>query len=440
MATDSPLRAPSEPSRLELWRLTAYRWFLVSLGTATFASQVQGAAVAYQLYAITRDPLSLGMIGLAEALPFILCALPAGHLSDVHDRRRLGAAALILLALSSATLWLVSQFQASLSGRAMQATIYGVIAVTGVCRSFLQPARTILTAEIVPRDLLPAAVSWRSGLWQIAAVTGPALGGALYAGFGARVAYAVAAALLLGAVLAWLRMAAHPATMAVPPRRAAMLNSLKEGFRFLRREPVILPAIALDLFAVLFGGAVALLPVFAEDILRVGPSGFGVLRAAPAVGAVGMSLALALRPPFRRAGPSMLAAVALFGGCMIGFALSRSFALSVALLAASGAVDMISVVIRGTLMQLRVPPTMLGRLSAINQIFIGSSNEIGAFESGVAARLLGTVPSVVFGGAMTLLVVATAAWRAPALRTLGRLAGGPQQEIPGDAGGALPPA
>jgi len=425
------------PSRIALWRLTAYRWFLLSLGAATLASQVQGAAVAYQLYALTRDPLSLGMIGLAEALPFILCALPAGHLADVRDRRRLGAAALAVLTLAAVALWVVSRFQGALGGQAVQATIYAVIAVTGICRSFLQPARSVLTGELVPRDLLPAAVRWRSGMWQLAAVTGPALGGVLYAGFGPRVAYVVTAALLLGAVLAWTRMAAVSTAVPVPPRRAAMLSSLKEGFRFLRHEPVILPAIALDLFAVLFGGAVALLPVFAEDILRVGPSGYGVLRAAPAVGAVAMSLLLVLRPPLRRAGPSMLGAVALFGVFTIAFGLSRSFVLSVALLAASGAVDMISVVIRGTLMQLRVPPAMLGRLSAINQIFIGSSNEIGAFESGLAARLLGTVPSVVFGGSMTLLVVAAAVWRAPALRRLTELGGGAQQEIPGDAGGAL---
>jgi len=426
-------------SRLALWRLTAYRWFLLSLGAATLASQVQGAAVAYQLYALTHDPLSLGMIGLAEALPFIVSALPAGHLADVHDRRRLGAAALVVLMLAAMALWLVSRFQGALGVRAVRATIYGVIAMTGVCRSFLQPARSVLTSELVPRNLLPAAVSWRSGLWQLGAVTGPALGGVLYAAFGPRVAYAVSAVMLLVAVLAWARMAAQGAIVPVPPRRAPMLHSLKEGFRFLRHEPVILPAIALDLFAVLFGGAVALLPVFAEDILRVGPSGYGVLRAAPAVGAVGMSLLLVLRPPFRRAGLAMLNAVALFGLFTIAFGLSRSFALSVALLAATGAVDMISVVIRGTLMQVRVPPAMLGRLSAINQIFIGSSNEIGAFESGLMARLLGTVPSVVFGGGMTLLVVAIASARAPALRKLHDLTG-PQQELPGDAGGALPPS
>ncbi len=420
---DTESSSAAAPTRLEIWRLPGYRWLLISQGAATLASQVQGAAVAYQLYALTRNPLSLGMIGLAEALPFILCALPAGHLADVRNRGRLGTGALSVLALAALGLWIVARSQGLIGARVVEAAAYSLIALTGICRSFLQPVRTVLTGELVPRALLPAAVSWRSGIWQLTAVTGPALGGGLYAAFGAATAYAVTAALLLVAVLAWTRMSANrgagdaPATSGGPP----MWSSLREGFRFLRREPVILPALALDLFAVLFGGAVALLPVFAEDILRVGPSGFGFLRAAPAVGAVGMSFVLALRRPFRRAGPAMLLAVALFGVCMIAFALSRTFALSLALLAASGAVDMISVVIRGTLMQLRVPPAMLGRLSAINQIFIGSSNEIGAFESGVAARLLGVVPSVVLGGAITLVVVATAAWRAPALRRLGPL-------------------
>src|SRR3569832_1151454 len=240
-------------SRLALWRLTAYRWCLLSLGAAPLASQVQGAAVAYQLYALTHDPLALGMIGLAEASPVIVSALPAGLLADVHDRRRLGAVALVVLMLAAMALWLVSRFQGALGVRAVRATIYGVIAMTGVCRSFLQPARSVLTSELVPRNLLPAAVSWRSGLWQLGAVTGPALGGVLYAAFGPRVAYAVSAVMLLVAVLVWARMAVQGAIVPVPPRRAPMLYSLKEGFRFLRHEPVILPAIALDLFAVLFG-------------------------------------------------------------------------------------------------------------------------------------------------------------------------------------------
>jgi hypothetical protein len=308
-----------------------------------------------------------------------------------------------------------------LSVRTVQGVAYGIIAVTGICRSFLQPVRSVLVSVIVPRPLLPAAVSWRSGLWQLTAVTGPALGGGLYAAFGAPSTHAVATALFLAALCGWLWMSTTLAPPPAPARGAPMFSSLVEGFRVLRHEPIILPALALDLFAVLFGGAVALLPVFAEDILRVGPRGFGFLRAAPAVGAVAMSLILMLRQPFRRAGATMLAAVALFGLCMITFALSRSFILSLLILTVSGAVDMISVVIRGTLMQMRVPPSMLGRVSAFNQIFVGSSNEIGAFESGLAARLLGTVPSVVCGGVMTLLVVSAAAWRAPALRRLEKL-------------------
>lgn len=409
------------PSHLGPWRLPDYRWFLISMGAATLASQIQAAAVAYQIYAITRDPLSLGLIGLAEALPFIGFALPAGHLADALDRRRLGGWAVLVMMVASVMLGGVSWGAPHLGVRAVRLSAYGIIALTGVCRSFLQPARTALSAEIVPRALYPAAVSWRTGVWQVAAVTGPACGGAIYAAFGATAAYAFAAALLATSALTWRRIAPRPVDAPAIPARLPLLTSLREGFVFLRHEPVILPAIALDLFAVLFGGAVALLPIFAEEILRVGPRGYGLLRAAPAVGAVAMSLALVVRQPFRRSGRAMLIAVAIFGVCMIGFALSRSFLLSLALLALGGAVDMISVVVRGTLMQLRVPTAMLGRLSAINQIFIGSSNEIGAFESGLAARLVGTVPSVVAGGAITLAVVAVAAWRAPALRRLGPL-------------------
>jgi MFS family permease len=418
--TSSPTAPAGPPVPASLWQLVSFRWFLLSLGAATLASQIQGAAVAYHLYALTHDPLSLGLIGLSEALPFILCALPAGHLADVYDRRRLGGTALVVLAASALSLWALTRWQARLGEGVVRTGAYLILAGTGVCRAFLQPARTALTSMIVPRVLLPAAVKSRAGLWQIMAVTGPAVGGTLYAAFGAAAAYGVAAALLLAAVLAWTRLRVPPAP-AGGARPGPMRSSLTEGFRFLRQEPTILAAIALDLFAVLFGGAVALLPIFAEEILRVGPTGFGLLRAAPGVGALATSLALLIVPPFRRSGRAMLASVALFGAFTIAFALSRWFVLSLLLLGASGAADMISVVIRGTLIQVRVPTSMQGRLTAINQIFIGSSNEIGAFESGAAARLLGTVPSVVVGGTITLAVVAVAAWRAPTLRRLGSL-------------------
>jgi MFS family permease len=407
--------------------------FLVSLAAATLASQVQATAVAYQIYALTHDPLSLGLVGLAEALPFIGFALPAGHLADVRDRRGISVRGLAVLAIAGLALLVlaVPVVAGHLGAGPVKAGAYGIIAATGVVRSFLQPARAALGADIVPRALYPAAVSARAGTWQAAAVMGPALGGTIYGVFGAPVAYAVTA-LGYGVALLAMRRIRPPAgrqreqerQQEPQHERPAMLRSLREGLAFVWSEKVILPAIALDLFAVLFGGAVALLPIFAEEILRVGPLGFGLLRAAPAAGAVATSVVLALgarRAAFRSTGRVLLWSVAVYGMCMIGFALSRWFVLSLALLAVGGAADMVSVVIRGTLIQVRVPGAMLGRMSAINQIFIGSSNEIGAFESGVAARLLGTVPSVVAGGAATLVIVAITAWRAPALRRLGAL-------------------
>jgi predicted MFS family arabinose efflux permease len=292
-----------------------------------------------------------------------------------------------------------------------------VILVSGVARSFLQPARQALSAELVPRALYPNAVTWRSLTWQVASVGGPAAGGVLYAAAGPTSAYALDTALMAVAFVAFVAIRHRS------PQRgggeARLVEGVVSGLRFVRRQPVILGAMTLDLFSVLFGGATALLPVFAEEILRVGPTGLGVLRAAPAAGAVVTSLLLAHRPPFRRAGRALIAVVALFGVSMIGFGLSRSYPLSVAFLVASGAVDMVSVVIRSTLLTVLTPDHLLGRVSAVNQIFIGSSNEIGAFESGVAARLLGTAASVVVGGVLTLAVVAVTAAKIPELRRLG---------------------
>jgi hypothetical protein len=262
-------------------------------------------------------------------------------------------------------------------------------------------------------------VAWRTGIWQVAAVTGPAMGGLLYVWVGATVSYAIAAALMATSLftVARIRAPARPSAA----RAESLGVSIRAGLAFLFTRPIFLGAMTLDLLAVLFGGAVAILPIFAEEILHVGPQGLGALRAAPAVGAVLMSSLLALHPPPRRAGRLFLSAVALFGVFMIAFALSRSLWLSLLLLAVSGAADMLSVYFRGTLMQVLVPSGMLGRVSAVNQIFIGSSNEIGAFESGVAAKLLGTVSSVVVGGVITVVVTLITAWRVPALARLDRL-------------------
>jgi len=396
-------------------RIPNFRWFIISLLTMNVATQLQAVVVSWQIYALTRDPLSLGLIGLAEALPFIGFALPAGHLADRESRLRIARVALgALLACSVSLLWFTVQPGLIQPGRVWP--IYLVIFVSGIARSFLQPSRTALSAEVVPRPLYPNAVTWRSSSWQLAAVLGPALGGLIY-GFGSvTAAYVVDASLMLTALAAIARIRHAPAARARSGE--SVRESLGTGIRFVWGQPVVLGALALDLFSVLFGGATALLPVFADAILHVGPEGLGVLRAAPAAGAVVMSLVLAHRPPLRRAGRTLLVNVALFGISMIGFGLSRSFALSLVALGVSGMVDTVSVVVRSTLLQVLTPEHLLGRVSSVNAIFIGSSNEIGAFESGVAAKLLGTVPSVVAGGLATLVVVAVTALRVPELRRL----------------------
>jgi MFS family permease len=405
-------------------RFPNFRRFIASVVTLTVATQIQAVVVGWQVYAVTKDPLSLGLVGLAEAVPFIAIALFAGHVADRTDRRRVVALATVAMLLCAAALFAFTVIPAAL-GHGQVWPVFAVIFASGVARSFLQPARQALGAELVPRELYPNAVAWRSSVWQFAAVVGPALGGLLYGFGGPEVAYGVDVALVVVALAAIVRLgrlilpsAPIPVTLAAD---VSMAESLGAGIRFVRREPVLLAALTLDLFSVFFGGATALLPIFAADILHVGPEGLGLLRAAPSVGAVVMSLVLAHRPPLRRSGAALLVNVALFGIAMIGFGLSRHFVLSTVLLAISGAVDMVSVVIRSTLLQVATPPELLGRVSSVNQIFIGSSNEIGAFESGVAARLLGTVPSVVFGGLVTLLVVGATALKVPELRRLGRL-------------------
>lgn len=398
-------------------RHPAYRWFIVSLFAMTLGSQVQAVVVGWQVYSLTRDPLSLGLIGLAEALPFIAVALPAGYLADRWNRRSLSVAALVVLALCSIGLLVVSA--AGMLSRVGVQVIYTIIFVSGIARGLLQPARQALGTEIIPRAVYENAVAWRSSTWQTAAVVGPALGGLLYGFSGAVSAYAVDAALMLLALGAFLLVRYTPAWRERVDQ--SVFAGLITGLRFVWSEPVILGALSLDLFSVFLGGAEALLPVFASEILKVGPQGLGILRAAPAAGAVLMGIYLAHRPPIKRAGRVLLMSVATFALAIIAFGLSKSFLWSIVLLAISGMADSVSVVIRSTLLQLLTPPEMLGRVSAVNSVFIGSSNELGAFESGVAARVLGTVPAVVAGGLAALLVVGVTARKIPALRELGRI-------------------
>lgn len=407
-------------------RIPSYRWYILSTFTMTLAAQIQGVVVAWQIYDVTHDPLSLGLIGLAEALPYVGVALFAGHIADRQDRRTVSLLSLALLVFCSAALLALSLAGAGQGrpGHRGVLPFYAVIFLSGIARSFLQPARQALGAELVPRKLYPNAVAWRSSTWQTGAVAGPALGGMLYGFTSPAFAYAVDAALMVVALVSF-------ATIAYAPRGTrstvgSIGESLRTGIRFVLHEPVLLGAMTLDLFSVLLGGAEALLPVFADQILKVGPQGLGVLRAAPAAGAMLMSIYLAHRRPFRYAGRALLSAVALFALCIIGFGLSTSFAVSLTLLAISGMADNVSVVVRSTLLQVLTPEHLLGRVSSVNAIFIGSSNELGAFESGVAARLLGTVTSVVLGGVASLSVVGIVASKIPSLRRLGSIERVPQ--------------
>ena len=409
--------ALSEPN---IWVVPGFREFMTSMVLVTLANQIQGTVVAYQIYELTRDPLSLGAVGLAEALPFVAFALFGGHVADARDRRRVALGVLYVMVAVSAGLLLLSLEHGAVGVARHKLLIYSAIVVLGVCRSFLQPARAALNAELLPPSLYAKSIAIRTSCFQLAMFAGPAGGGLLYAAIGPQGAYLSAGLLLMAA---WLAMYRVPKDRPTQTRQSglSLARSIREGFSYLASDRLLLSALLLDLFGVLFGGAIALLPVFANEILIVGSRGFGMLRAAPAVGALAASIFLASRPPMRRAGPTLLISTAGFGLAMVAFALSKSFALSLGLLAASGALDMVSVVVRSTLLQLRVPGRLLGRVASINQIFIGSSNEIGAFESGVAARLLGVIPSVVFGGGMTLLVTGATAWLGPELRKLGRL-------------------
>jgi MFS family permease len=398
-------------------RVIDFRRFIVFLLTQTLATMVQGVVVGWQVYQVTRDPLALGLVGLAEAIPFIGFALPAGQLADRLDRRRLCLLALIVLGGSNAALcWMT--FADLIRAETVWA-VYTVIFVSGIARSFLQPTRTALAADLVPRELYVNSITWRSSTWQFAAVAGPALGGLLLGLGGPGLAYGTATALLATALVALFRVAARPHPAA--EGGLAGLAGLLDGVRFVRTQPVLLGALTLDLFSVLFAGAEALMPVFAAEILQVGAEGLGLLRAAPAAGSVLMSVYLSHRPLRGQLGWTLLVSVALYGVCISCFGLSRSFVLSLLLLAFSGMFDNISVVLRSTLLQTLTPRQLLGRVAAVNAVFIGSSNEIGAFESGVAARLIGAVPAVVLGGVVPILVVALIAWRVPELRELEKI-------------------
>ncbi len=385
MASDSPFA----------YRAFVELWFARLAATA--GNQMLMVAVGWQMYDLTGSAWDLGLVGLLQFLPAVLLALPAGHLIDRHHRARLVALCMAVQMSIAALLAAGSAF-----GFAGRTLLLLVSVALGAVRTLQMPAQQALTPSLVPPALLARAMAASAAGLQSAIIAGPALGGVLYA-FGAATVYTTSALLfgLAGALMLALR---YPHVAASTGRANAA--ELLAGVRFVWRQPVVLGAISLDLFAVLLGGATALLPMFAKDVLHTGPWGLGLLRAAPAAGALAMSLALARRPITRRTGPLLLGAVAVYGAAQLAFGLSTLFWVSLAALAVSGAADMVSVVIRQTLVQLETPNEMRGRVSAVNSVFIGASNQLGEFESGATAALIGPVGSVVLGGLGTLAVAA----------------------------------
>jgi MFS family permease len=403
------IEAESQPSALSFRN---FRLFMAMRLPAAFAVQIQSVAVGWQVYDISHDPLSLGLVGLAQFLPVFGFAIVAGHVADHYNRRRILMACLGLQLICALLLLAIMA-----SGLRQVWPIYGVLLLFGTARAFSAPAIQSILPNLVPRELLSNAFAWNSSSFQAMTIAGPAMGGLIYA-LGAGTVYAVAAWMFFLALLAALALSIPQIQSG---GRGMDRDSLLAGIRFIRAHPAIAGAISLDLFAVLFGGATALLPVYARDILAIGPLGLGLLRSAPAVGAVAVGLVLAHRSLGRHAGRTMFAAVGLFGIATIVFGMSHSFLLSLAAFVVLGASDMVSVFVRQNLVQRSTPDEMRGRVNGVNFLFIGASNELGEMESGATAAWFGSVEAVVLGGFGTLAVMALWLWMFPQLRRIDRL-------------------
>ena len=394
------------------WQLRDFRSLLAASAFTTLAGRALAAVSGYQIYEISGDPLSLGWLGLVEAIPALSLALFGGHIADRHDQRRI-----ILCTQATAVLCAVALALLSLDPAVFGlAALYAVVFVVGVARGFADPAVGAFEAHVVPRELYVGAAALQSSVWQGCAIVGPALGGIAYDLVGAAATYGMIAVLFALAGFAVWTIRSRP----IPERveGESIVRSIALGVRYVFGDQILVGSMALDLFAVLFGGAIALLPAFAKDVLHVGAAKFGLLNAAPSVGALLVMIWSTRHPPIKHAGRNLLLSVAGFGVSMIVFALSTDFWLSLCALAASGGFDGISMVIRKSILRIMSPDHLRGRIAAVSSIFIGSSNEISAFESGVAAKLLGTVRSVWLGGVVTLAVVAVTAAIAPRLRRI----------------------
>jgi MFS family permease len=402
---------------LDVLRLRDFRLLLATRIFGMMALQAQDVIIGWQIYSLTHDPFILGLTGLTEAVPAITCALFAGHVVDVGRPHRIFLTCFGVMLLNMCVLLLAAGGYVPVPGK-LTAWIFSGVFISGLARSFVMPSSFSLLSRIVPRDKIPAASAWLSGGFQLGAISGPAVAGVMYGVYGVHVVWFMPALLMLGAFIALACMGRPHRQYRSAARREPAAKSIRAGWVFILHNRVLLAIMALDMFAVLFGGAVAMLPAYADKVLHIGSEGLGALRAAAALGAIATALLLALRPMKIMRASLLLWVVAGFGGCIIGFGLSTHFWLSMLFLAASGAFDSVSMVMRSTLMQLLVPDAMRGRVSAVNSMFIISSNEIGAFESGLAAKFLGLVPSVVFGGCMTLLVAGATAFFSPRLRRL----------------------
>jgi len=379
-----------------------FRNYLSGTFFLTLGVQVQSVAVGWQVYELTNNPIWLGMIGLSEAIPFILLTIPGGHLADTQKRKSILKVSIAGYWFCSVLLCLLStHFSSWIHGPGLW-SIFAVMSAIGVLRGFAGPARSAFGFQLVARGKIAQAASISSTVWQAAAVAGPALGGVLYAWKGSTGAYLFTLLSISISLSSYFFISADPLPSSTQTESG--LNKVKEGLKFFFNHPVILPAMTLDMLAVLFGGAVAILPVFCDQILQAGPAALGILRAMPAIGAIAAGFIITLIPLNNNTGKKLLLSTLGFGLCILGFALSTEFYWSCFMLAFSGAFDMVSVVIRHTILQTFAPEEMRGRLSAINYIFIGTSNEIGAFESGIAAGFFGLVPSILIGGSITIFI------------------------------------
>lgn len=397
-------------------RIRDFRLLLLVRTFGMMAMQAQTVIIGWQVYMMTKDPFLLGMTGLAEAVPAIACALVAGHIVDISRPYIIHLACIGALTLIALVFLLFAGGFVPVPFGSLLGWMFALIFLSGLARSFIMPASFSLLSQVVSRADIPATSAWLSSGFQFAAIGGPAIAGLVYGGYGERVAWLLPAGLMGISFLLLFGMNTHAKRYKSGEKREPAVKSIRAGWKFIFDNPVLLAVMALDMFAVFFGGAVAMLPAFADQVLHVGSEGLGALRAAPAIGAIATALYLAVRPFKQIHATTLLWMVTGFGVCMIGFGLSTTLWAAIVMLALSGAFDSVSMVIRGTLVQWLTPESMRGRVSAVNSMFIISSNELGAFESGVAAKWLGLVPSIVLGGLATLFIVAATAGLSPKLR------------------------